>query len=98
MGLGEEDADAHGTGEILVARHLTTLIPGQRSTQFLGHALEQPDTARQHVLGPVTTGQVADEVQAAGPVDESHDGRLAPSPDDQVALEVTNLSPDFRSS
>ena len=74
MRLGEEHVNADGTGEVVVTSHLTSLIPCQRSAQLDGHALEQFNAARQHVLGAVATGQVAEQIQSAGPVDEGDDG------------------------
>ena len=69
-----------------------TLVPRKRPAWLHGHALEQLEAARLHVLGVVPTSQVSDAIDAAGPVNDGDDRRLPLHSGDQVTFEVTDFT------
>jgi len=89
--IGEVDGDASGVFEVGSSRHLPALIPGQGVVVGVGQPGEQLRQAVHHGAGVVAVGELAEQGEAGGSVDQGDDRGPALGADDEVAFEVADL-------
>jgi len=91
VGLGEEDVNVDRSGQLGVAGHLPALVPGERQPHGGRDSFEVLDETGQHGLGVVPFGEVPEQVQPIGALDQRHDRGGVLRSDDEVPLPVTRL-------
>jgi hypothetical protein len=82
MGIAEVDGDAGSHGEVRVAGHLTSLIPGDGAGELQGQLPDGFAHSRLDALGSVVVGEVEEQHKAGGALDQGSDGRLVTRPED----------------
>jgi len=91
--LAEEHRHAQHLGDLAVQRHFLALIPGQRPAQLRGQWRQGRYQCVADRLGGVPApGQVDQDGEPAGPVDQRADRRPVAGAGDQVALPVPGFA------
>ena len=92
--IGEEDAISKELGYLLVAGHLSALVPGQGQSECRWDGEEHSGDRLVEVIRSVAAGEVDQADEAALSLDERADGRAVVPADDQVAFPVAGMRSD----
>lgn len=93
--MGEEDAVGEEVGDLVVARHLGPLVPGQAAPGGLGQIAEGSGEGVTQLLGAAASGEMDDADVATSALHERANGGAVVAPDDEVALPVAESGSGF---
>ncbi len=80
MRIAKVDGDASGHGEVHMASHLMTLIPGDRASELVGQLLDRLAHSPLDVHRRVTVPEVQEEHEAGRALDQGAHRRLVSDP------------------